>query len=352
MTIRISQHRMDLDGADLRNANIVNSTWEHAPSMFRNRIINGNFDIWQRGTSLSAATGVRFLADRWKTQGAGSTCAPSRQSFTLGQTDVPGEPRYFHRVVVASSAGAGNLARLQQFLEGVRSLAGQTATVSFYAKADAAKNIAVEFSQSFGSGGSPSAFVSAIGVTTVGLGTTWAKYTVSVTVPSIAGKVIGTDDNDWLALSFWLDAGSDFNARTNSLGQQSGTFDIAQVQLEPGSIATTFEFRPIGVELGLCRRYCRPIGLGLIGDAYTTTNVGVVAVLSPEMFSLPAAILVDGTNALTVLGTSTHTVTGINSITGTGREVRLLMTFTAALGAAPRMMVGSANDFILLTAEL
>lgn len=235
------------DGTDLGYAELLGG--------LKNRIINGNFDIWQRGTILSAATGLRFLADRWHTIGDGSTCAPSRQSFTLGQTDLPGEPLYFHRVVVASSAGANNRARCQQLIEGVRTFAGQTATLSFYAKADAAKNIAVEFVQNFGTGGSPSSIVLSIGVTTVALGTTWAKYTITVAIPSIAGKTIGTDRNDCLEIGFWFDAGSDFNARTNSLGQQSGTFDIAQVQLEPGSIATAFEQRPLGLEEGLCRRY-------------------------------------------------------------------------------------------------
>src|SRR5580765_739461 len=76
----------------------------------KNRLINGNFDLWRRGTSLSAGTGKRYLADRFYTNSTGSTVAPSRQAFTLGQTNVPGEPKYFHRAVVVSSAGAGNFA--------------------------------------------------------------------------------------------------------------------------------------------------------------------------------------------------------------------------------------------------
>jgi hypothetical protein len=56
-------------------------------------------------------------------------------------------------------------------------------------------------------------------------------------------------------LNIWFDAGSDYNSRTDSLGQQSGTFDIAQVQVEPGAVATAFERRPIGMELALCQRY-------------------------------------------------------------------------------------------------
>jgi hypothetical protein len=222
----------------------------------RNKIINGNFDIWQRGTSGSSG----YVADRWTTALIGSTAAITQQAFTLGQTDVPGEPTFFHRVAVTSVAGAGNYAISIQRIEDVRTLAGQTATLSFWAKADAAKNIAVEFTQNFGTGGSPSASVTAIGVTTIALTTAWQKFTVTAAIPSISGKTLGTAGNDFLSVTLWLDAGSDFNARTNSLGQQSGTFDIAQVQLEAGDTATPFEHRSYGQELALCMRYFQFVG--------------------------------------------------------------------------------------------
>lgn len=74
-------------------------------------------------------------------------------------------------------------------------------------------------------------------------------------MPSISGKTLGTNGNDSLGLFFWFDAGSNWNARSASLGQQSGTFDLANVQLEEGSVATPFEQRPLGLELQLCRRY-------------------------------------------------------------------------------------------------
>ena len=222
---------------------------------FRNKIINGNFDYWQRGTSNTSIASGQFLADRWRHDRTGSTANVSLQAFTLGQTDVPNEPTYFHRTIVTSSAGSGNYMVFRQYIESVRTLAGQTATLSFWAKADASKNIAVEFEQNFGTGGSPSSTVDAIGVTTWALTTSWQKFTITANIPSISGKTLGTNNNDYLALSFWFDAGSDFNARTNSLGQQSGTFDIAQVQLEAGSVATPFEMRPLGMELVLCQRY-------------------------------------------------------------------------------------------------
>ena len=219
---------------------------------FRNRIINGDFDIWQRGTSF---TGNEYGADRWIHGRIGTTHTASRQPFTLGQTDVPGEPTYFCRTVVSSVAGASNYAAFSQRIEDVRTFAGQQVTISFWAKVDTTKNISIELTQNFGTGGSPSATVTGIGATKVSIGTSWQKVTVTVTVPSISGKTLGTTVNSYLNIVIWFDAGSDLNARTDSLGQQSGTFEIAQVQIEPGSVATPFEQRPIGTELALCQRY-------------------------------------------------------------------------------------------------
>jgi hypothetical protein len=224
-----------------------------SPLVFRNKLINGGFDIWQRGTSQT--TSGYGSDDRWGNENTGSTKTASRQTFTLGQTDVPGSPKFWSRTVVTTSAGASNFCNKIQRVESVLTLAGQTATLSFWAKADASKNIAVEFVQWFGLGGSPSSIVSGIGVTTCALTTSWQKFVVTVNVPSITGKTLGTDLGDFLAAVFWFDAGSTFNSRTNSLGQQSGTFDISNVQLEAGSVATPFEQRPVGTELVLCQRY-------------------------------------------------------------------------------------------------
>jgi len=223
----------------------------------RNAIINGNFDVWQRGTSQTASG--YGSADRWGFDAGTSTFTMSQASFTLGQTDVPNEPKHYASTAVTTGSTAGSFALYYQQIESVRTLAGQTATLSFWAKADAAKDIAVELSQSFGSGGSPSAQVNGIGVTTCSLTTSWQKFEVTVAIPSISGKALGTNSDDKLTLLFWLDAGSDFNARTNSLGNQSGTFDIAQVQLEAGSVATPFERRSYGEELALCQRYCQTV---------------------------------------------------------------------------------------------
>jgi len=223
---------------------------------FRNAIINGNFDFWHRGTSFSAND---YGADRWINARNGSACTMSRQAFTPGQTSVPGEPTYFCRMAVTSSAGASNYVFLSQRIEDVRTFAGQQVTVSFWVKADATKSIAVEIEQYFGTGGSPSAGV-ALALAKVSIGTAFQKVTVTATLPSISGKTLGSDGNHQVGVNIWLDAGSDYNGRTDSLGQQSGTFDIAQVQIERGPVATPFERRPIGTELSLCQRYFQALG--------------------------------------------------------------------------------------------
>lgn len=238
-----------------------------SPAMsFRNKLINGNFTIRQRGVSQTVSG--YGSTDRWFFNSAGTAFSASTQDFAFGQTDVPANPFRFQRVVVNSVAGAANFSSFQQRIENVHSVSGKL-TLSFWAKADSAKNIAIDFYQNFGTGGSAS--VGGIGVTTISLTTTWKKYTVTITLPSLSGKTIGT--YSYLALRFWLDAGSSFNLFTNSLGQQSGTFDFSQIQLEEGTVATPFEERHLGLELLLCQRYYETGNV--FGVSYAASSVCV-----------------------------------------------------------------------------
>ena len=259
-TVTVDANQLQIASTTVIDNNKKLSNLDIVPNssfMFRNKIINGNFDIWQRGTSQTSSG--YGSADRWFNIHSGSTKTASQQAFNLGQTDVPGNSKYYLRHVVSSVAGDPNYCIAMQKIEGVDTLAGQTATLSFWAKADSNKNIATEFLQYFGTGGSPSTLVNTIGVTTHNLTTSWQKFTATVAVPSISGKTLGSNGDDRLELNFWFGAGSNFHSRTNSLGQPSnGTtyeVDIAQVQLEEGTVPTPFEHRPIGTELALCQRY-------------------------------------------------------------------------------------------------
>jgi hypothetical protein len=256
----------------------------------RNVIINGNFDVWQRG--ISQTSSAYGSDDRWSNLNSGSTKVASQQGFTLGQTDVVGNPKYYSRTVVTSVAGAGNYVLKRQSVEGVTTFSGETVSFTFWAKADANKNIAVEFYQNFGSGGSPSGLVF-LPSQTVSLTTSWAKHSLTFDIPSVSGKTLGTDGNDSLSFHFWFEAGSDYNSRTNSLGQQSGTFDIAQVQLEVGDTATPFEHRSYGQELALCQRYYEQLSgnngemISGVGQAFTSSSGETAVIYKVEKRAAP-----------------------------------------------------------------
>ena len=221
----------------------------------KNKIINGDFFINQRAFSTTTTDGAygfdRFM---WES-GAGGTW--SAQTFTPGTAPVAGyEGKNFSRIVTTGQTGAGVYTVLEQKMESVRTFANQTVTVSFWAKAaSGTPKIAPELYQYFGSGGSPSASISTPG-TQVTISTSWARYSSTITVPSISGKTLGTA-GDFLQLSLWVSAGTTFNARSGSLGIQSNTFDIWGVQIEAGSTATDFQTASgsYGGELALCQRY-------------------------------------------------------------------------------------------------
>lgn len=233
---------------------------------FRNAIINGNFDHWQRGTSfLNPAVGA-YTTDRWMVvyDGSGATRTLSRQAFTLGQIDVPGEPTYFFRFAQSVAGSGGNFNAISQRIESVRTFAGQQVTLSFYAKAAAALTLPLmAFRQTFGSGGSPSTFVD----TYTGFGqvitTSWTRYSFTITMPSISGKTLGTDNNDNMEVFIFLPINTTF------------TFDITQVQLELGPIATPFERRPPQTELALCQRYYQNSGQAANRDSALVFNANI-----------------------------------------------------------------------------
>ena len=213
---------------------------------FRNKIINGDFDIWQRGTGTSA-TGSRYdSADRWLIGAGSSTGSLSRQAHTLGQTDVPGNPRYFARLAITATGSA--FTRISQSVEDVRTLAGKLITVTFWAKynADAPSgNLGVRLYQSFGTGGTPSGEVSH-SVMDITLTNSWQKFTDTVTLGSLAGKTLGSNGDDHLRL------------RVHNATNETWDMDISHVSVVEGDATSEddpFSPRHISQELALCQRY-------------------------------------------------------------------------------------------------
>ena len=215
-------------------------------TQIRNYIINGNFDFWQRNTSFSSPVTGSYLADRYRVDFDGTigTYSISRQTFTLGQTDVPGNPSYFLRWN-HTVAGSGSTNRvLQQLVEGVRTLAGKNVTLSLYAKADSARTVGVSMEQFFGTGGSPSSAVT-LATQNINLTTVWQKFTLTFNVPSISGKTIGTDGNDYTNVTFRMPINVVM------------TIDLSRIMLNDGVNPADFKLAGENLEgeLALCQRY-------------------------------------------------------------------------------------------------
>ena len=231
------------------------------PTGFKNYIINGGFDVWQRGVSQTSSG--YGSADRWSFVNSGTSTRTINQTIAT-DTDRP----YFNAskilgitLTALDEYNSGRGIRHGQSIEDVTRLAGKTVTLSFWARATTAMPIETTMQQIFGSGGSPSSAVSGIGATRHQLTTSWQKFTTTFTVPSIVGKILGTDGvhTSYTNCKFHLMADSATvvsEGLTGILQPPNGTIVfIAQVQLEEGSVATPFEQRPYGLELSLCQRY-------------------------------------------------------------------------------------------------
>lgn len=231
---------------------------------YRNKVINGNFDIWQRGTMLAAGAGVRFLADRWYAYSVGSQYASSRGTWSFGQTVVPGTPTYYLRTDITSVAGANNLVLLRQPIEDVTSLAGRWVTVTFYAWANANRKIWLEFTQAFGVNAGGSEAVQSIGVTEFNLTSTPAKYQACVFIPGLSGKTLGSINITELTL--WFEGGSGFATRVPGISQQgNGSVFLSRISLVEGDAtaeADPFAPRHYQQEMALCQRYFQTFGTG------------------------------------------------------------------------------------------
>ena len=212
----------------------------------RNFVINGAMMIAQRATSVSSQTGSGYkTVDRIVTNASGSTYNQSQQTVTVGgETGLPTQFTKFLRHDVTTS---NDNAHFYHKIEGVASVPAGTVTLSFYAKGTTPTGgLAFNAYQNFGTGGSPSGEVSITISDTVTLTSTWQRFSINITVPSITGKTLGTNGND----TFYFGIRQFANTSTNAY-----QLDITGLQLEVGTEATPFEHRSFGDELARCKRY-------------------------------------------------------------------------------------------------
>jgi hypothetical protein len=293
----------------------------------KNKIINGDFTFNQRGFTSNTTTAA-YNFDRWLQQNSGGTFTVTPQTFTAGAAPVAGyEATNFVQGITATQSAAGDYAIITQRIEDVRTFAGNSVTISFWAKANTGTpKIGVELQQNFGSGGSPSAAVSTP-AGSITLTTSFARYSVTVAVPSISGKTIGSTVNtSYLELNLWTSAGATFATRASSIGIQNFTASIWGVQVEYGSKATPFQTASgdsIQGELAMCQRYYVRFGGAAVyeamgqGAGWTTTRAGIQVRLPVTMrkapttldFALPLAVS-DSVTATSVTTASLGAETG------------------------------------------
>jgi hypothetical protein len=330
---------------------------------FRNRIINGDFAIGQRGLTFAAlATGAYFL-DRWSWLRSGAMVCTLSQSG-----DVPNTNFQFSckaDVTTAdTSIGTTDRAAILHRIEGfnVRDLIGNTFTISFWVKSPKTGTHCVALRNSI-------ADRSYIATYTVSVANTWEFKTITITGGLITAGTWNWGGGIGLELAFTLAAGTTYqttagawqtgnffgtSAQVNTMDNTLNDFFLAGVQLEAGPVATPFEQRPIGLELGLCQRYYEPItpintifyaqtsnvlftfikyitkrNVPTITFANTTSNVAIYGLGSSTTFN----------GTYTTEGVSDH-CSGINVVTSTSVLVP---------GEAGRLQ-NSANIFV--SAEL
>ena len=287
----------------------------------KNFFINGGFDIWQRGTSSLAFQNAAYTADRWQaTAQGGSTGVVSRQA-TGDTTNLP-SIQYCARV--QRNSGQTNLNNISfiQSLETVNSipLAGKAVVLSFYARAGAnysatSSTLKVDLISGTGTDQNWSAFAytgSAYPISsTATLTTTWQRFTFTGTVASTATEIS--------TQIYYTPTGT---ASTNDY------FEVTGVQLELGSVASTFSRTggTIQGELAACQRYYYLAASGsgqslCMGAAYSATDNRGMVFFPVTMRTNPTLVVVTGTsyyymeaaNATDAMNTFTILRPGLNA---------------------------------------
>ena len=199
----------------------------------RNLLINGGFDVWQRGTSGFTSNGI-YTADRWKFNSTGSTIAVAKETANpeLGN-------------VLSASSDTTSTAVFQFIENGGQYLYNKHHTVSFWVKADNPCTASFRM----------------------------RNQTTAVNYADFAYKVSA----EWTKITHTFSPYTGFSptdvARLYLVNNTSVATKIyfAQVQLELGKVATPFEHRSYGEELALCQRYY----YRLSGDTGDDRSIGV-----------------------------------------------------------------------------
>lgn len=349
----------------------------------RNRLINGSFNLWQRGLTFSSTVdGLTkaniYTADRWIALNGGGTSTVTRGSFTRNQTSVPEYPQYYYNYRMQGITKSGTPAILQK-IEDVTQFAGKTVTVSFYGTvsgitANASAGITTAYlpatirvRQYLGSGASGGGmthdtiqYTKSINI----IKDTWQRYSASFYLNNLSGKTLGTIGTDFtsfeLRLPMVVSGGSPVSylpggtfgdpdvhggfTSSNITGYTLGyTLGFANAQVDIGFLSA-YERRDLSTELGLAQKYYRKTfaydvtpgnSSGYTAGALTTSvasiNAGIPAVsynLFPKMLTTPSVTFysIKGNTG----GWATATATGATGFVIASSSENLIVGSTGA----------------------
>jgi len=252
---------------------VLNDSDGNVRSGRKNLIINGGFDVWQRGTSFSytSAGANKYSADRWRQEGYGYTGSVTKT--TLGN--------YSAIAFAVTNSSAGYTGLVQRVEITGSSLLGETVTLSYQIKGSGSFNIATQI--------------------------TGTSNTVAVTASTQELSHTHTVSSSDISNGF-------ITVRFQFSGGDTGTITVSQVQLELGSVATDFEHRSYGEELALCQRYYQAkTSINIIGsytgstsgsNLYRVANIPLI----PQMRTVPSATVVGSVaSGAWYLNSSSHT---------------------------------------------
>jgi hypothetical protein len=311
----------------------------------RNAIINGNFDIWQRGTSFSINNNTAFTADRFVAT-VTNTMTLSRQT-----TGVPAGSQYCLRM---ASTFSNSVADFFQYIEtaNVVPLQGKTVTFSTRLRKNAANTADAII------------LVQKSATTDAGSGATWTTIS-STTVPT-ASLPTGTTSADWYLATLTIAIPNDATANSlrvyiSTAAQIANTayLEIAQVSLEIGSVPTTFTRAggTIQGELSACMRYYQNQYVSsnrfALGFSISTTTGKAIAALPVAMRVPPTSMSYGGTVIWYdgIGGASVGTLVSENPTT-----ISCGLAFSGSSGLTANRPIGitgnSADAYLAFSAEL
>ena len=342
---------------------------------FKNRIINGAMVISQSAAGASVtinSTTTQFAVDRFQGRGESSDGV-----FTVQQSSTA--PSGFVNSLVATvttadaSIGASQLYFLRQNIEGFNvadfnlgSASAQTFTLSFWVRSSVTGtfggsvanhnfNRSYPFTYTISTANTFEYKTITIAGDTSG---TWATNNTSglrVIWSLGAGSTFVTTANAWAAGEFYGATG-----QTNLIATNGATFYITGVQLEKGSTATSFDYRPYGTELALCQRYYQKFGSQFSAGACVGAGIALNSTSSNTYlkYTTPMRAASTTTQSGCVIqygGGSNTNITGVNAINCGGDSVLVQYAHSGggpSAGNAVTVIADTTAAFVDFSAEL